>query len=436
MHRFLIFSLICLISIPTISFASSITPHVITSKSGASAWLLSDETSEIVSLYLIFDAGSVYDPAGKNGLAALSARLLLEGAGQWQGREFIEEAQKHGIRFETGSSRDIIWISAQTPRLHLAKTMELLIAMLTQTEASPEALTLAQQKLLTELSFEQQSREQQAMHLWWTSVFQNHPYRFNPLGAPKDLATITSVDVKRFIYQSLTLPNLTIGMSGGITPEDAEKIVDIFATGLLTTEQSPTIQEFIINKSIPSVFLPFEGSQTSIYFGQRGIARKGRYYYHALILNHVLAGGSFSSRLMQTLREEQGLTYGVSTNLINGKYSPLLVGQVSVANDAVKQTVKTIRNVWQAVSSTGITEDELADAKSYLIGSFPLEHDGNVRIAQSFAFMQWHGLDITEWNARSEKINAITLAEINQVASALINPANLIFATVGTEQRF
>jgi zinc protease len=149
------------------------------------------------------------------------------------------------------------------------------------------------------------------------------------------------------------------------------------------------------------------------------------------ILNHILGGGGFESRLMSEVREKRGLTYGIYTYPDLSAYTQKLAGGTATANDRVAETIEVIRAEWQRIHDEGVTEQELNDAKTYLTGAYPLRFDSNSRIASIAVGMQFDDMPLDYITTRNDQVNAVTLDDVNRVARDILDPDRLTFLVVG-----
>ena len=177
--------------------------------------------------------------------------------------------------------------------------------------------------------------------------------------------------------------------------------------------------------------VPFDTPQSVAIFGQRGIDRDDDDFFAAYVMNNILGGGSFESRLMTEVREKRGLTYGVYSYLVPRDLAAVYMGNVASANDRIAESIAVIRDEWARMRTEGVTEKELNDSKTYLTGAYPLRFDGNAQIASIMVGMQMQGLPIDYIATRNDKVNAVTLEDANRVARELLDPENLHFVVVG-----
>ena len=135
--------------------------------------------------------------------------------------------------------------------------------------------------------------------------------------------------------------------------------------------------------------------------------------------------------LCAPLRQSRGLTYGVGTYLVPKDLASVYLGSVSSANDRIAEAIDVIRDEWARAATEGVTQEELDDAKTYLTGAYPLRFDGNGQIASIMVGMQMEGLPIDYIATRNDKVNAVTLEDVNRVAAELLDPDGLHFVVVG-----
>ncbi|MEE8247625.1 MAG: pitrilysin family protein [Alphaproteobacteria bacterium] len=178
----------------------------------------------------------------------------------------------------------------------------------------------------------------------------------------------------------------------------------------------------VVKKDIP---------QSVVVFGRAGIKRDDPDYYAAYVMNYVLGGGGFASRLTEEVREKRGLAYSVYSYLYPLDHAGLMLGGVATANARVAESVRIIRAELERLRRDGITERELADAKTYLNGSFPLRLSSNRRIANILVAIQLEDLGIDYLERRADLINAVSLLDVARVTARLIEPRDLIVVVVG-----
>jgi zinc protease len=178
--------------------------------------------------------------------------------------------------------------------------------------------------------------------------------------------------------------------------------------------------------------VPMTVPQPNAVFGLPGMPRSDPEYMAGFVANYILGGGGFSSRLTGEVREKRGLTYDVSTSLESLRKSGFVLGTVATRRGGMKQTVAVIRDTLRSFAQDGPTDKELADAKTYLTGSFPLSFSSNLGTADQLSTFQRVGLTVDYVQNRNALINAVTLDQVKRAAKRLFDPARLTVVVAGS----
>lgn len=403
------------------------------SPQGQPVWLIQDASVPLVAVNLTWrGAGSATDPADKLGLASMAASLLTEGAGDMDATQFYAELEEKAIRLSFSSSRDSFSVSLQSLNAHLDAAARLANLAFTQPRFEAAAISRVREQMKTGIAYREQTPSAQAEEQWWAVAFAGHPYSKTPDGTRETLDRITATDLRRFLADGLAHDNLIVSVAGDIGAEQAGVVVDRLLQGLpaKASERTRLPDDGLSHKGQVAV-TPRPLPQSVAVFGQEGIARQDPDYYAALIVNYVLGGGGFSSRLMEEIREKRGLTYGIGTGLVSLQGQPLLMGQVSSETAKMPETLRLLRQVMADIKAKGITAEELKNAKDYLNGSFPLELDGSRKLAGLLNSMQYFGLPPEFLQQRAQLIEQVTLEQANAVAAKLLQPDQLVITIVG-----
>jgi zinc protease len=406
--------------------------QVIHSPQGRTAWLIEDHAVPLVAVNFLFrDAGSATDPEAQQGLATLSASLLTEGAGDLDANAFHTLLEEKAIRLGYSVSRDSFSGSMQTLSEHLDTAARLVNLTLTQPRLEEEALNRARSQQKTAISYREQTPDAQAEQLWWETAFPGHPYRLPPDGTAATLDRLTRADTAAFLKNHLAQGNLVVSIAGDITAPRAAQLLDALFQGLpAQAKAAAAIPPYQLQG--PKTYVQKRDLPQSVaVFGQPGIARNDPDYYAALLVNYVLGGGGFASRLMEEVREKRGLTYGIGTGLVSLQNAPLLMGRVSTVNGNMPEALRITRQVLADLKAKGVTAAELKNAKDYINGAFPLELDSTRKLASLLTSMQYFNLPTTFLRDRESLINSVTLAQANAVANRLLAPENLVMTIVG-----
>jgi zinc protease len=171
--------------------------------------------------------------------------------------------------------------------------------------------------------------------------------------------------------------------------------------------------------------------QSVVIFGMPGLLRSDANFYAAYVMNYILGGGGFTSRLYEEVREKRGLAYSVYSYLAPLQHAGLYMGGVATRNDGVAQTLKIIRTEIARMAAEGVSAEELVAAKQYLTGAFPLRLDSGSKVARILLQMQFEALGIDYLDRRNGYMEAVTMADVTRVAKRLLNPERLRVVVVG-----
>jgi zinc protease len=269
-----------------------------------------------------------------------------------------------------------------------------------------------------------------AAEAWYAGTFPDHPYGRPKRGTAESVTAITRDDLVAARARLLTRANVRIAVVGAIDASRAGRMVDTILAGL--EQGTPLVRERTGDTPPPGLrVIELDVPQSAAVFGHAGLARDDPDFIPAYVMNYVLGGGGFASRLMEEVREKRGLAYSVYAYLSVRDETALYLGGVRTANERMAETLEVIKAEWARMASDGITAEELDRAKRYLTGAFPLRFDSNAKIANYLVFMQEENLGIDYLERRNGLIEAVTLDDVKRVAARLLKPENLSIVVVG-----
>jgi zinc protease len=284
-------------------------------------------------------------------------------------------------------------------------------------------------QLIAILAREAEDPDAIASKAFWRMTFPGHPYGTPVGGTPESITAITIEELRHAASVTFLRDHLILGVVGDITPAELGPLLDRTFGALPASAERPAVTAAqpalgdvaVIDRDVP---------QSTVVFGQPGVDRKDPDFYAAFVLNYILGGGGFASRLTSEVREKRGLAYGISTWLTTLDYADLWQGQVATQNARVGETLDLVRQEWKRLAEDGPTEKELADAKTFLTGSFALRLNSTGSIAQFLVGIQVQELGIDYPEKRNAYIEAVTLEDVRRVAKRL-DPAKLSFVVIG-----
>jgi len=405
------------------------------SAGGITAWLVEDHSLPVVTLDVSFRGGAALDPADKTGVATLAADLLDEGAGDLDSQAFQGRLEDLATSLEVAASEDAIDASLRTVTANLAPALDLLRLALTQPRFDDSAVARVRSQLLAELARNAREPRYISNRVWWRNAFDGHPYARPVRGTPDSIAKITTPDLRAVVRDRFARNVMIIGVVGDVTADQLKTLLDSTFGALPARAADGKVAEVVAAARKPLLLAKLPIPQSVVTFGQPGIKRRDPDWYAAYVVNHVLGGGGFSSRLTAEVREKRGLAYSVYSSLEPMQRSGVILGGVATQNDRVAQSIDIIRAEWRRMRDAGPTEKELEDAKTFLTGSFPLSLDSTGHIAAILVAIQRDGLGIDYIDRRKALIEGVTLDDAKRVAHRLFDPDKLSFVVVGSPDK-
>ncbi len=403
------------------------------SPGGIEAWVVRDSAVPLIAVDFAFNGGSDQDPGGKAGLASLAASLLDEGAGSLDSKAFQEKLERRAIELSFRANRDALRGTLRTLKENRDEAFDALRLALNEPRFDAEAVERMRAQTLSQLRRNSTNPNDIGSRTWWAAAFPNHPYGHPTAGTLESVTAIGADDVRGYTRRVLARDNLKIAIVGDIDLESVGKLLDS-TFGALPAKANLTAVGNVPPQGMGRrIVVELDVPQAVITLGGPGIARSDPDFMAAYVVNHILGGGSFSSRLYSEVREKRGLAYGISTSLVWLEHSALLLGGTATRADATGETLKIIEAEFRRLATEGPTEDELSKTKTYLKGSFPLGLDTSSKIAAQLVQMQTDNLGIDYIERRPALIDAITLADTKRVAKRLLD-AGLLVTVVGRPQ--
>ena len=412
--------------------ASAITIETVTSDRGITAWLVSDDTVPLVAVDVAFaNAGSTQDPEGKAGRANLMASVLDEGAGDLDSFAFQSALQDNAVRLTFEASRDHLYGDMRTLSANLEQGFEFMRLALMEPRFDDEAIARMRAQITTGLRRELNDPDAVAARLWSRTAFPDHPYGVPSDGTLESIVTLTREDITAAHAAGLAKSNLYVAVVGDIDAETLKPLLDK-AFGDLPDEPSLTPVAQIEPASGLTVNETLATPQTSIRFGGPGLMREDPDFIPAFVMNHILGGGTFSSWLFAEVREKRGLAYSVYSYMAPYEHTAIFGAGTATRNDQSDEAVEVILAQFRKMASEGPTEEELADAKAYLTGSYALRFGSSSSIARQLLFLQLERLGTDYVDQRNDLIEAVTLEDVRRAAQRIFGNGRPTVAIVGS----
>lgn len=409
------------------SFLHAAMIEKVTSAKGITAWLVEDHALPVVAMSFSFEGGLEQDFKGREGLSYLAANLLTEGgAGADDANTFQKKLQENAISLGFSAVRDDVQGSLRSLTETLPQAFALLKASLTAPRFENAALVRLKAQQLSELKANLADPNWLITRLMFQELFKGHPYATRALGTEESLKAITRADVQGW-HKRLTREGLKISVAGDVTADMLKKMLDdVFGDLPEKTLRTP-VSAWAMSEAMAPVLLHHEGPQSEIALVWPGLKRDDKDWYASEVLNYIFGGGSFSSRLMKEIRDRRGLTYGVSSSPLFYDFAALYMVQTSTPNDKVPEVLGLIHAEARRLIETPVTDEELAAAKDYLIGAYPLQLSSSAKIAGHYLSLQRYGLSDDEQGKRAKAIRAVTVGDIKRLATRIFSVAPQVF---------
>lgn len=404
--------------------------HVV-SPGGIAAWLVEDYAVPLVAIEFSFAGGGAQDPEGKAGAGSLLAGMLDEGAGDLSSEDFHRALDDHAIRLSFSAERDEFYGHLQTLSRHSDKAFELLALAVNAPRFDAEPLERVRGQLNAALKRDSSDPDAMAAQAWRRAAWAGHAYARSARGELGEIEKVTRDDLVALRRKMLARDSLKIAAVGAIDAASLARHLDAIFAGLPEKAELTPVPEIEIQGLGRRIVVDYDVPQANIRFGRPGIARRDPDYIPAMVVNHILGGGAFTSRLWQEVREKRGLTYSVYSSLATAERSPVMIGSTSTKNERAAESLSVIANEFARLAADGPTADELDKAKKYLIGSYALRFDTSTKIAGHLLQLQREGFGADYLDRRNAEVEAVTLDDARRVAQRLIGDAKLLVAVVG-----
>jgi len=423
----------CLFVVSTIVLAAlpaqaEVAIQEVKSEKGITAWLVEDYSVPIVTIRFSFKGGSTQDPTGREGLSELMSALFDEGAGEFDSDTFQTKLDDAGAEIRFGAARDSIYGSMRMLAEKKDEAFDLLRLAVEQPRFDAAPIDRIRAQMVSGIVANARDPETAAQVKWAEALYGSHPYARPDEGTEKSLATITAEDLRAYHKAIFARDNLRVAIVGAIDAETVKRELDKLF-GDLPEKSGLQPVEKVDLKLGQEVRVDYDLPQTSLQLAYPGVSRDAPDFFAAYLMNHILGGGSFTSRLFDEVREKRGLAYGVDSSLVTHEYSSGLVISTATRSDRAAETLAVIRDTVRRMAEDGPSEAELAAAKKYIVGSYALNNlDSSNAIAATLLSLQEEKLGIDYIARRQPLIEAVTLDEVKAAARKLLTaePAILV----------
>ena len=398
-------------------------------------WLVEAPQLPMVSILLSFRAGSVFEPAGKDGLANYTATLLEEtGAGPYDAQAFKEQAEDVGVHLSVGAGKLNFTVEITTLKENLPRALELADLMLTQSHFDEADGVRVREALYANLKQSLENPRVVARRQFVKALYGKHPYGSMASGELETIEKFTAKDAKDYAHQQLNLANLSVSVIGQVNKTEITELLNKYLGNLPkgshrnaveTGPQDPTPKVYFIKRDVP---------QAAVYMGHLGTNKHAPDRFALRVLNYILGGGGMASRLFEEVREKKGLVYDVSSNFDDMPFKGGFTVALQTKNETVDEAVQLVKKEINDIIAHGVTDAQYKAAIDYLTGSFPLGLDTNSKILDSLDVIQTEDLPDDYLDTWVQNTKKVSKADIQKAAIKYLHPDHMVIVVVGGEK--
>jgi len=414
--------------------AAEIKPKRVVTDNGITLLILERPSLPIISVEALIRAGSLYDPNDKAGLANLTASLLEEGTKKRNATQIADAVDFIGANLSASVNEDYMTASLRVIKKETDAGFDLLSDILINPVFDPKEVERVRKNILGSILSEKDQPQAIADRAFRKIIFGEHPYQNPVVGREETVSDITREEVVAF-HQTYYAPNnLILSIVGDVTEREAIALTKKYF-GKWERKQIvfPRIGPPVPVQARKMELIDKELTQASVVLGHVGIERGNPDYYAVTVMNYILGGGGFSSRLMTDIRDNKGLVYSIyslfGATRFPGEFAVNLQTRSKSANEAIEGVLAEI----QKIRSSPVTETELAEAKAYLVGSFPLRMETTARLASLLSAIEYYQLGLDYFEKYPSYINKVTQNDVLRVAKKYLNPEHYALVVVAKQ---
>lgn len=426
--------LLFILIVPSPAVAAEISPKRIVTENGITLLLVEQHSLPIVSVEALIDAGAVYDLNDKAGLATLTASLLEEGTQKRSATEISQAVDFIGANLSASADQDFMTAELKVLKKDVDAGFDLFSDVLINPVFDPKEVERVRNTLLGGLVAEKDQPQVIAERAFRNIVFGKHPYH-NPVNGREETVSKIGRDEIAAFHRDFYRPNNTIlTVVGDLSEKEATALVaKYFGKWEKRPVPFPKIEPPVPFGAKKTELIDKELAQATVVLGHVGVARSNPDYYAVSVMNYILGGGGFSSRMLADIRDNRGLVYSIysrfDANRQPGDFQVSLQTKSASANDAIDGVLQEIKKIRNAP----VTDAEISEAKAYLVGSFPLRLDTTGKLAAILSAAEFYKLGLDYLKKYPEYINKVTKEDVLRAAQKYLHPDQYALVVVGNQ---
>lgn len=419
------------------SFTALATPKIEhwTLQNGARVYFVAANNLPMVTLNVVFDAGSARDPQGRSGLSMLTNHLLDNGSGDLDADAIAATFEGLGAEYGSSNDRDMAGVSLRSlsDRALLDPALDLFARVLAAPSFPAASFARERQRALLGLKQAEASAGDVAAKLFFAQLYKGHPYALPPEGSEAGLKALTRDELAAFHARHYVGRNAVLALIGDIKLSEARAIAERVLGGLPAGAAAPALPRVadVVKRGRAERVLTHPSTQTHLLIGEPGMTRNDPDFYPLYLGNFVLGGSGLISRLAQEVREKRGLSYSVYSYFLPLREpGPFLLG-LQTKNSQRAEALTVVRQVLKEFTESGPTPEELAAAKKNVTGGFPLRIDSNKKIAEYLTVIGFYDLPLSYIDDFIPRIEAVTAEQIRDAFRRRVHPEHMLTVVVG-----
>jgi zinc protease len=401
------------------------------SPGGIEAWLVEEHSVPLIALRFAVEGGSAQDATGKEGVANFMTAMMDEGAGDLTDKKFQERMEDLAMRMGFEDGRDQFYGSLETLTVNKDAAFDLFRLAINRPRFDASAVDRIRGQLLSSLAFAEKDPNNVAGKAWTAAAFPNHPYGRPANGTKESITAIKRDDLEAYRRRVFAKDNLKVVVVGDIDAATLGTALDKVFGEFANKAQLQKIEKITLKAGGQQRVIEMNVPQSVATFGSAGLLRRDPDFMAATVMNQILGGGGFASRLMEEVREKRGLAYSVHSYLNPMRNAGIFAGGVATKNEEMGQSLDVIRAEFKRMAETGPTQTEFDNAKSFMLGSYALRFDTNAKIASQLLGIAVEDLGVDYVDKRNKEVEAVTLEDVKRVAKKLLANDDLIVTIVG-----
>ncbi|MCE5313062.1 MAG: insulinase family protein [Nitrospiraceae bacterium] len=393
----------------------------------------------VVMASMLIKASPLYEPAQKPGVAYLTSAMLTEGTSTRIGLQISKETEFMGASLGASTNSDFTMISLSVLKKDAAKGFELFSDVVIN-PVFPESELIRKKRILKGSLLQREEDPSYVVEKrFMKELFgPQHPYGRLVSGSPDEIDRITRTDLQEYHRQKYRPDHALLSVVGDISHEELVALAKKYFSNWHAAGSDGIKKADAAIKPLAStkaILIDKKTTQASIILGHPGISRSNPDYYAVSVMNYILGGGGFASRLMDAVREKRGLTYGIYSHFNALKEPGAFSVEVQTKNESAEEVLGLIKSEIRRMRTEQVSDSELGDAKSFLTGSFPRRFETSGKIADFLVAARFYGLPEDYIRKYSSYINSVTKQDVLRVAQKYLFDANYVIVIAGDKAK-